>query len=159
MSDQEKSHPIELEPSVDRGPIESGIDRRRRMEEPLPVRLIAINHVELDAPASVSDELDNFYLEFLEFVRGSSRDGGDFDRVYDAENFQLRFRFFEDLIQRGDYRPTLIEVQSLAAAEQKLIEREWEYARQKALSVGQQSLLLQDPAGNWIELIEAKIVV
>ena len=52
--------------------------------------------------------------------------------------------------------PQGIEIPSLADAELKLVEGEREYIRQRGLTPGHESLLLQDPAGNWIELFEVR---
>ena len=41
-------------------------------------------------------------------------------------------------------------------AELKLVEAEHDYLRQRGLTPGQESLLLQDPAGNWVELFEVR---
>jgi len=49
-------------------------------------------------------------------------------------------------------------VLSLAETEQKLIDREIEYTRQKSLQPGTESLLLLDPAGNWIVLSEVRAI-
>jgi len=59
-------------------------------------------------------------------------------------------------INRQDLRPLAIEVPSLAHAEQKLIEEETEYIRQRGLLPGQDALILIDPAGNWIEIAEVR---
>ncbi len=147
---------IELEPAGTREPIASGADRRPRIEEPLPVRLVAIADVTLPAQAGQERELDDFYCRMLEFVRVDVSGEEGQSLTYQADNFALRFVLQEGLIERQDYRPTMIEVRSLAEAEQKLIEREIEYTRQKGVAVGYESLLLQDPAGNWIELVETK---
>lgn len=148
--------PIEMEETEAGRPIESGADRRPRMPEPLPVRLVAIADVTLPAQAGHETALDRFYVEMLQFERGWAHEVHGRTLLYRAENFNLRFELREGLIERLDYRPVVIEVLSLAEAEQKLIEREIEYTRQKGLAPGEESLLLQDPAGNWIELVEAK---
>jgi len=40
----------------------------------------------------------------------------------------------------------------------KLIEAKIEYTRQRALLAGRESLLLLDPAGNWVELVQVQAV-
>jgi hypothetical protein len=159
MSQERHDNTIELEAVERRMPIDSGVDRRPRMEQPLPVRLVAIADVELPASAGLEVQLDAFYVQMLEFEREIVAEEEGVLLVYRAENFRLRLRLVEGLIERRDYRPTMIGVLSLADSERKLIEREIEYIRQKTVSVGQESLLLQDPAGNWVELIEAKPIM
>lgn len=144
---------IELEPSSGPRPIDSGVDRRPRMDQPLPVRLVAVADMTLPAQAGLEEKLDRLYVRLLEFEKGPS-DGQCI--VYHAENFDLRFALREGLIERDDYRPAMLEVQSLADAEHKLVDAEIEYVRQKTVAVGEESLLLQDPAGNWIEIVERR---
>src|SRR6266550_5639137 len=139
--------PIELEePSG----IEPVPDRRARMEEPLPVRLVAIADVTLPVIAGLEVELDRFYLGLLEFLRDTDLR----QLVYHADNFALRFVVRELLPERGEYRPLQIEVQSLLVAEQKLRDAKIEYVRQKTLTPGEESVVLLDPTGNWVELVE-----
>ena len=129
-------------------------DNRPLMPEPLPVRLVAVNDCRLPAPAGRKRELDAFYVGLLGFERDTSDPGV----AYHAENFRLVVDVHEPPVARDDLRPLGIEVRSLAEAEQKLIAAEIEYARQRGITPGQESLLLMDPAGNWIELGEPRLI-
>jgi hypothetical protein len=146
--------PIELEEATGLEPVS---DRRPRMAEPLPVKLVSIEDVRLPALAGVEVELDRFYVGLLEFARDDSMAGAG-ELVYRADNFAIRFVIQELLPRRGEYRPTQIEVQSLLVAEHKLIEGKIEYTRQKTLTPGEESLVLLDPAGNWVELVELRAI-
>jgi hypothetical protein len=53
---------------------------------------------------------------------------------------------------REDFRAVGIEVPALLSLERELIELEIEYEWQKGLLPGQQTILLQDPAGNWVRI-------
>jgi hypothetical protein len=77
--------------------------------------------------------------------------------VFRAENFRIRFVVVTDQkpIERDAVRPQGIIVPSLRDAEKKLAAAEIHYLRQRGLLPGQQSLLCQDPAGNWVEVEEA----
>ena len=130
-------------------------DRRRRVPEPLPVRLVAVADVRLLAPPDFDSQLDAFYVGLL----GFEREVGWPVPVYRAENFSIRFDVSDPPVQREDMRPLGIEVPSLANAEYKLIDEEIRYARQKGVNPGQESLLLLDPAGNWIEITETRGVI
>ena len=130
-------------------------DRRPFMPEPPPVRLVAIEDVHAMAGADIEIELDDFYVKLLRFEREGSRREG---IVYKAENFRLWFSVLEPPIQRADFRPISIDVPSLSNLERELIEREIEYQWQKGLTVGQQTLLLQDPATNWVQIGEIRKV-
>ena len=79
------------------------------------------------------------------------------DPVYRAENARLRFFTVADPlpIQRQSVRPLGIELPSLKLAESKLIEAEIEFIPQRGLIPGQHTILVLDPAGNWIELFES----
>src|SRR5438477_9358250 len=141
--------PIELEAPTGIAPAP---DKRPRMPEPLPVRIVAIEDVTLPAIAGLEVQLDEFYVALLEFAR-------DLDLrqlIYHADNFAIRFIVQELLPQRGEYRPLQIEVQSLLLAEQKLMAAKIEYIRQRTLTPGEESLALLDPAGNWVELVESR---
>jgi hypothetical protein len=128
-------------------------DRRPRIPEPLPVRLIAVDDVRLPAPAGVEAKLDAFYVGLLEFQRVPGRP------AYQADNFILRFEMDRDRpIPHESLRPQGIEVVSLAETEKKLIDEEIEYSRQRSLTPGQQSLLVLDPAGNWLEIEEMRLI-
>lgn len=132
-------------------PFTPGRDNRARMPEPPPVRLAAVDDVELPALAGLEAELDRFYVDLLRFER--EEDPG---IVYRAENFRVRFFVHELPIVREDMRPIGIEVPGFADVIPRLTDVEIEFARQKGLVSGQESLLLQDPAGNWIEIFEMK---
>jgi len=141
---------MELEPgNPDFTPV---IDRRVRMPEPLPVRLVSVEDVSLAAPAGVEVQLDQFYVKFLGFERMEPLT----ELVYRAENFLLRFDVKDQPIEHDSMRAIAIEVQSLAEAEKKLIEAEIDYARHRGITPGMESILLLDPAGNWVELVESR---
>jgi hypothetical protein len=134
------------------------IDRRAKVPEPLPVRLVAVNDVRLPASAGIERELDRFYAGLLGFERHGD-EGVDSHRIiYHAENLDLVFHVVEGLARREDFRPVGIEVISLAEAELKLIQAELEYTRQRGLVPGQESLLVLDPAGNWVEIVEMRLI-
>jgi hypothetical protein len=151
---------IELEPSS--GVYEPRVDRRPRMPEPLPVKLVAVADVRLPAPAGLEAQLDALYVSLLGFERQPSEPSTDErpvpDVVYRADNFLLRFEIEERPVEHETLRPQQIEVPSLADAEHKLVDAELEYTRQRGLLAGQESLVLKDPGGNWIEIVEYRAV-
>ena len=128
-------------------------DRRPRLPEPLPVRLIAVADVRLEAPAGRERQLDLFYAGLL----GMERVAGE-AIVYRAENFDLYIDVLEPPIPRDDFRPVKVEVRSLGETQLKLVEQEIEYERRRGLVAGDESLLLQDPADNWVELTQSRII-
>lgn len=127
-------------------------DRRRRMPEPLPVRLVVVEDARLFTRASLEPELDGFYVRLLQFEKEPREEDA---VVYRADNARVFFQKVEVPPHRQSLRPLGVEVISLAATENKLIDAEIEYSRQKGLTPGQDVLLLLDPAGNWVELSEA----
>jgi hypothetical protein len=144
---------IDLEESTGIVPV---ADLRRRMDEPPPVRLIAIDDVKLLTLPGKFAELDRFYLDLWQFDRESSAG----QLVYRAENFRIRFQVItgQRPIERDGVRPLGIEVRSLRDAELKLANARIDYTRERGLLPGQISLLTQDPAGNWIELFESVLI-
>ncbi len=145
--------PIELEPSSGLSPM---ADLRPRMDEPPPVRLIAVEDVRLITPPNLAAALDAFYVDLLEFTSECSADS----IVYRAGNLRLRLTVVDHIpMQRDGIRPVGIEVRSLRDAEKRLFDSQIDYLRQRGLLPGLISLLLQDPAGNWIELFESAGIV
>jgi hypothetical protein len=129
-------------------------DRRPRMEEPLPVKLVTVDDALLLAAAGLERDLDAFYVGLL----GFARTGSGHELVYRAENFNLHFRVGEPPVRRESLRALGVEVPSLAETEQKLIDRQIEYTWQKGLMPGHRSISLVDPAGNWLELTESRAI-
>jgi hypothetical protein len=142
--------PIEL--IIPTGPFRAVTDRRPRMDEPLPVKLITIDHATLPARAGLEIQLDDFYVGLLGFERALPQES----IIYHAENFDLIFDVLEPPVERDTLRALGIEMLSLPETEQKLIAREIQYTRQKSLQPGHECLLLLDPAGNWLALSEVR---
>lgn len=129
-------------------------DRRLRVPEPLPVRLIAVADMRLESAAGLERDLDSFYATLLCMQRVAGE-----RIVYRTENFDLRIDVLEPPVMREDYRPVRVEVKSLAETTAKLVDAEVEYVRRKGLVPGEEALVLQDPAGNWVELTESRRIV
>ncbi len=144
---------IELEASSAR--VRPSDDRRPRMPEPLPVRLVSIADVMALAPEGVEAAMDRLYVAILGFERAPELEYPGC-QIYRAENFMLRIERREAPVERKGYTPVRIEVRSLAAEEAKLIEAEIPFDRQKGLTPGEESLFLHDPGGNVVELVEAR---
>ena len=128
-------------------------DRRLRVPEPLPVKLLAINDVRVDAAAGLERQLDAFYAGLL----GMQRVAGE-AIVYRTENFDLYVDVLEPPVARDDFRPVRVEVRSLDESELKLADAGVEYVRRRGLMPGDEALVLQDPASNWVELTESRPV-
>jgi hypothetical protein len=150
--------PVELEPPSTLPRPLPAVDRRPRVPEPPPVRLVAVRDVRLPAAAGAVPLLDNFYVGLFAFERDARAGPGEL--AYRAENYRLVFDVFRGPSgpppPREGYRPVGIELKSLADAERKLIDAELEYTRQKAVMTGVESIVLLDPAGNWVELFELR---
>jgi len=151
---QHRDPPLQLEePARPFDPASAAQDHRPHMPEPLPVRLIAVEDVRLPAPASVDPAaLDAFYVGLLECHRIAN------ELAYQAENFALRFDLRDGPIVHESLRPLGVEVLSLAETEKKIIAVELEYTRQRGLTPGSETLLLLDPAGNWVEIGEIRVI-
>jgi hypothetical protein len=125
-------------------------DKRPHIPEPPPVSLIAVADVVLPSVAGLERELDAFYVKLLRFERDAEVEV----IVYRAENFRLRFELFERLPERDGVRPVGIALESFREFPSKLTELDIEFTLQRGLTPGQDTLLLRDPAGNWIELFD-----
>jgi hypothetical protein len=141
----------ELEPTTGHSPT---VDGRPRMDEPLPVRLVAVEDVRMPAPAGIEVQLDALYVGVLGFERMPPET----ELHYRSENFTLHFELRERPVEHDDLRPQGIEIPSLAEMELKLIEGEYEYVRQRGVMPGTETIVMRDPAGNWIELGELRSV-
>ena len=108
-----------------------------KMMEPSPLEMLAT--LEAKSGAAISNEIYAF------------KDKGDRDVA-------LRFDLREHPVAHEDLRPQGIEIPSLAEAELKLIEGEYAYVRQRGVMPGTETIVLRDPAGNWVELIELRSV-
>ena len=142
---------MELEPSAH--VVMPAADRRPLIPEPLPVRLITVDDATLHAAAGLEVPLDEFYVGLLKFEREE-----ELGLTYRADNFRLRIRITETFPQRDNLRPLLIEVPRLSDLEHAIIDRKLDYLRQRGVTPGEERLVLQDPAGNWIEVVEYRII-
>lgn len=130
-------------------------DRRPLIPLPLPVKLVAVSDVNLQSAAGLETQLDQFYSTMLLMAR-EPWDG--VALTYRAENFRLVIGVVEPPVLRDDLRPIGIEVPSLLGLEHKLVESEIEYERIRGLIAGEDALLVQDPAGNWVAISEFREV-
>ena len=146
----EPVEPIELSDSA---VVEITIDQLPRMEEPPPVRLVTVQDATLPAASGLEPQLDGFYVGMLKLDRDPQ-----LPLAYRAANFAIVFQVEDPPVEHQSMRAIGIEVQSLSVTQQQLIDREIEFVLQRGLQPGHLSILLQDPAGNWIELIEASII-
>jgi len=135
---------VRTEAPVTAPPLALGL--RNREDEPAP------KPADLPATAPADD------VSAAEEVRTSSGRPALSGPVYFADNFAIRFDVLEAPVERDTFRPLTVEVPSLAEAEAKLIEAEMEYTRQRGLNLGEESLVLLDPAGNWVEIVEMRVV-
>ena len=147
-----RNEPIDLEtPDI---PFQSKSDTRPRMPEPLPVRLVTVDHAHLPSAAGLETRLDDFYVLLFGFERIEQEE----PLAYRAENFNLYFDVLEPPLDRDTFRALGVEIPSLAEVERKLIDARIEYIRQKGLVPGHDNILLQDPAGNWLQLTESRLI-
>jgi hypothetical protein len=128
------------------------LDPRRHIPEPPPVRLLTLEDASLPSAAGLERQLDDFYVGLLGFERQTRLEWP----VYRAENFALAFDVVEPPVRREDYRTLGVEVPSLTDLEEKLIKSETAYSRQRGLLPGEERIVLLDPAGNWLEIVDRR---
>src|SRR3989442_13852823 len=81
-----------LEPSPEQFQFKPTVDRRPRVPEPLPVKLVAVADARLPAAAGLEQKLDAFYVRLLGFERRHDepdRPRGEAAISYPADNFTL----------------------------------------------------------------------
>ena len=135
-----------------------GADPRPRLPEPLPVRLVAVENVRMHAPRDSEAALDAFYVGLLGFERYCGEELSDGELAFRADNFILRFRFVDPPLVHESLKPQGVEVLDLVALEKKFIEAELEFTRERGVTPGRETLLLLDPAGNWVEIGEIRMI-
>jgi hypothetical protein len=154
----DRSEQIELDLPSDA--FEVGEDRRPRIEEPPPVRLISIDDCMLWAPAGLERQLDEFYVGLLKLEREeTSGDDSGHELVYRAENFRVRIQVLERPAQREDFRPLTLVVDSVNDLARRLTEAEIDFHRHRGLVPGLDNLLLSDPAGNPVSIGENRVAI
>jgi hypothetical protein len=142
-----KSDKVELEESsIAFQPVD---DPRPRMPEPPPVQLLAIKDMQVQCHAGSEVPMDDFYVKLLHFERDEAPPG---HIIYRAENFRLCFEVVEPPKASDEVRPIGINVPSLPVLELQLMEREIPCEFHRGLLPGQEAILLQDPAGNWVQI-------
>ena len=143
---------MELAPSTNFTPTK---DDRPVMPPPLPVMLVTIEDARLTAAAGLECELDAFYVGLLQFEREAKDEG----IVYKAENFKLFIEVEEGPVLRDDMRMLGVVVKSLPDLMRKFREVEIEFSRERGLTAGDERLVLLDPAGNWLRIMQSKLIV
>jgi hypothetical protein len=146
-----EASPSEASPSA----FDKNQDRRPRIEEPPPVRLVAVEDCQLWAAAGLERELDDFYVGLLNFERQPAEN----EIVYRAENLRVKVAVMECPVPREDYRPLAVAVDSLGPVVSRLNEAKIEFVHHYGLMPGQDNLLLSDPAGNPVEISETRIAI
>jgi hypothetical protein len=144
---------IEIDPAST--PFEPGEDRRPRMEVPPPVRLLAVEDCQIFSVAGLEVDLDRFYVGLLRF----EREEGEYEIIYRAENFRLHVVVLERPMPREDCRALGVVVESFNELTPRLNEAEVEFVRQRGLTPGHDVLLLNDPAGNLVEISECRVAI
>lgn len=144
---------MELEPAgTEFQPVEDG---RPKLPPVPPVQLVAVADVLLPALAGLERELDAFYVGLLRMGRDEKFDQDD-TLVYRAQNVRLCLAIQELPPLRQDFRATGAVVPSLADLSQRLTEAEIDFLHQRGLVAGSDSVMLMDPAGNFVQVFESR---
>ena len=143
---------MELEPSTN---FRIEPDTRRLLPPPPPVSLLTVEDATLLATTGLERELDAFYVDLFQFERDVKFDGV----AYRADNFRLKIQFVEGPVERDDMRMLGIIVKSLTEAGKKLDEVKIPFARERGVIAGEERLLLTDPAGNWVRIVQSKPIL
>lgn len=134
-------------------------DHRVRMDEPLPVELIAVDDVHVEAQREHLPAMEALYLRLLGMVRAdeTSADLTADECVYYADNFCLVIHWIDGPTKpKEDYRPIKLVVPLLRDFRQGLIDREIEHQYQLGMVPGSHCIVLMDAAGNWLNVYEKR---
>ncbi len=119
-------------------------------------RLLAIDHVRLLASPETVESLDLFYVEQIGFERLRSPEPElIIYRGYPRSGPRLQIRLVDDPGQERGRRQAVIQVASLAGLIELLDEERRNYSLVQGFSYYERRLLLEDPAGNRVELVES----
>jgi hypothetical protein len=123
------------------------------------VQLVAITDITLLAAAGLEKNLDQFYVGLLGFERQDTLpDANDPTLVYRAANVRLNLHVVEKQPPRQDYRPAGVIVPSLEDLMRRFTDAQIAFLRQRSLMPGTESLLVNDPAGNLLEITESRML-
>jgi hypothetical protein len=127
------------------------------LEQPLPVRLVAIEDVHVPCPAGVDHLLDAFYVDLLNMVRLNDIDDIDENGVtvirFRADNHVLHLHVEDRPVEHDALRPLIVELDDRASLMKKLIANHIHYEWVKGIAAGDDHVLLIDPAGNYVGVI------
>lgn len=142
--------PIELEPEGEKKtitPIGSAADGRLPSYQPPPVMLQAVADVALPLDGHGDKRLDDFYVELLRFEKIDAP-----LRTYRAEKHHLVFHPAGEQIFRHDAAPVGLVTPFFWELRDGLKLRKMEYRYLQGIVAGDDSLLFQDPCGNWLSV-------
>lgn len=125
------------------------------LEQPLPVRLIAVDDVTIPCPAGVDHLLDAFYVELLGMKRVTNA-GPSLALVIEfrADNVSLRLAVEDRPVEHDALRPMMVEVDDRGRLIKEVIDRRMPFEMIKSLIAGEDHLLLIDPAGNYVGVLQ-----
>jgi hypothetical protein len=124
------------------------------------VQLLAVADVTLPALTGLENQLDEFYVGILGFQREIGRPICEREPAitYRAENAFLRLICIERPPLREDYRFVGMVVPSIGELAERLNDAGIEFIRQRDLTPGSESLVLNDPAGNLLAIGENRLL-
>lgn len=118
-------------------------------------RIQAVDHVNIEAPFGIDDELRWFYGEIAELeerpVEGPAGPG----LCFRSERIELRIRFVEDPQIEAVACRVIVSVSQMAEATERLEERKVPFQQLSGLGWSDRRIQVLDPAGNRTELKQA----
>lgn len=117
-----------------------------------PSRIQAVNHVDLEAPPGLAEELRWFYAELAQLDEVICDEAEAQRLCFKSEQIELRVHLVENPRIDPVARRVTIAVLSLTEAAELLDERSLPYARVSGLLFTDRRLEMHDPAGNRVVL-------
>ena len=142
--------PLDDEPAVPNRPVRpigAADDLRPLIPEPPPVRLAAVRDVTLPMRAGLEHKVVPFYVGLLRFRRLPDGAGG---VAFEAERHALHFCVSELSPERDAVRPLGVLTPFFNDIVSELDAIKYDYELVRGLVAGDDAVLLQDPAGNWL---------
>jgi catechol 2,3-dioxygenase-like lactoylglutathione lyase family enzyme len=116
-------------------------------------RLVAVNHVELEAPPDLADAMTWFYGDLLQLAQIRTNDESTTNVLrFRSDRLELRVTLTDDPKIESVDRRACVEVPSIEDVAAILEDRKYEFSWHRGLQLTDRSLELLDPAGNRVEV-------
>ena len=118
-------------------------------------RIQAVDHVDIEAPLGIDDELRWFYGELLDLEERSADESMGPGLCFRSERIELRIRVAQDPQVESVECRVIVGVSSMVDTIERLEERKVPFQLLSGLGRSDRRIQVLDPAGNRAELTQA----